>query len=500
MPRNRPRTTNRGPTQDVVEKAIDLIMRENVSVRKAAKTYNLCHVSLQRFINKKKANKNPQLGYKPHNKVLPVALEAELAEYLKTLAKTFYGLTPKEARGFAYKYAVANKLTFPNKWHEFQMASMDWLSAFLKRNPTLSIRALESTSIARASNFNKTTVRRFFDQLSNAMINDGFQPQDIYHVGETEVTTTLKPNKVIPTKGSKQVGDINYHESGTLVTLCLAANAMGNTIPPMFIFPGKNCHDHFLKEGPVGSIGAANGSGWMQSSEFLLFLEHFVNHAKPSVEQKVLLLLDNHDSHIQIEVIDFCRKNGIVLLSFPPHTPHTLQPLHRSVFGPFKKYFNAYAYDWRKTQPGERLNICHIPGLVKKALPLAATPSNVQAGFRCSGLCPFNRFIFDDLEFAPADVTDRPLQHLPKDEPGQETLPRSVPDLHPLSADSRLLTIEDLCAPGPSNSGSSCTIVSPKDIRLLCKAQRKSRTTIKSAVWTNSSVSKLRTVITRKVN
>lgn len=508
MPRNRLRTTSRGPTQDVMERAADLVLKGNMSIRKAAKTYDLCHVTLQRFINKRKANEQPQMGYRPHNRVFSVDLEVELAEYLKTSANIFYGLSPKEVRSLAYKYAVANKLKFPEKWHEFEMAGADWFTDFLKRNSTLSIRTPESTSIARACNFNKQTVGRFFDQLRDVMQKYGCEPQNIYNLDETGITTAAKPDKIIASKGVKQVGGINSHERGTLVTLCVAVNAVGNIIPPMFIFPRKNYHDHFLADAPVGSIGAANGSGWMQCAEFLVFLKHFVKHAKPTTENKTLLLLDNHNSHIQIDVIDFCRDNGIILLSFPPHTSHKLQPLDRSVYGPFKKYFNTFSDDWRKTHAGERMNIYHLPGLVQKALPLAATSSNIQAGFRCSGIYPFNRFIFADHEFAPAEVTDRPLQE-PDDLPqngtgpplGDLTPPSGVsPVLHasprPVNSTSltRMMadneTNEDLHVPGPSKPRSS-SIISPKELRPFPKAKfdkpkRKGRATLKSAIWTDT--------------
>ncbi|XP_031349549.1 uncharacterized protein LOC116175527 [Photinus pyralis] len=332
----------------------------------------------------------------------------------------------------------------------------------------------------------------------------------MYNLDETGVTTAPKPDKIVALKGAKQVDGINSHERGTLVTLCVAVNAVGNLIPPMFIFPRKNYHDHFLADGPVGSIGAANGSGWMQSAEFLVFLKHFVKHARPSLENKILLLLDNHDSHIQIQVIHFCRENGIVLLSFPPHTSHKLQPLDRSVYRPLKKYFNTSADDWRKTHPGETMNIYHLPSLVKKALPLAATPSNIQAGFRCSGIYPFNRFIFPAHEFAPAEVTDRPMEEAgdlhdnvtEQPFPGETTPPPVLPvsrtttppvELNSEAQISREIndeTNKNIYAAGPSNSRNS-SIISLKEIRPLPKAKfdkpkRKGRASMKSAIWTDT--------------
>ena len=79
-------------------------------------------------------------------------------------------------------------------------------------------------------------------------------------------------------------------------------------------------------------------SGWMTSDMFLTFIQHFVKHVKPSKERPVLLLLDNHGTHINIDVVDIARENDIVILTFPPHCSHKLQPLER--------YYNAEGNSW----------------------------------------------------------------------------------------------------------------------------------------------------------
>ena len=41
-------------------------------------------------------------------------------------------------------------------------------------------------------------------------------------------------------------------------------------------------------------------------------------------ERKVLLIFDGHKTHTKrLELIDYARDNGIVLISLPPHTSHT---------------------------------------------------------------------------------------------------------------------------------------------------------------------------------
>ena len=111
-------------------------------------------------------------------------------------------------------------------------------------------------------------------------------------------------------------------ERGQNVTLIAAISATGNHIPPMIIYPRVNFKAHMIKGAPVGTVGGANPSGWSNETLFLQFLEHFRNHVKPSVEEPVILLLDNHDSHVNIPVIEFCKTNGIILVTFYPHTSH----------------------------------------------------------------------------------------------------------------------------------------------------------------------------------
>ncbi|CAG9137628.1 unnamed protein product [Plutella xylostella] len=279
---------------------------------------------------------------------------------------------------------------------------------FMRRNPELSVRAAQATSLSRATSFNKSNVDAFYDNLTIVMDRDNFGPQDIYNADETGITTVQKPNRVVARRGARQVGSVTSAERGTLVTVAFAGNAIGNVIPPFFVFPRVRFQEHFVRDGPIGSAGGANPSGWMQDETFLNFLEHFKKYTNASPLHKVLLVLDNHSSHIHINSLDFCKVNGIVLLSFPPHCSHKLQPLDRSAYGPLKKAINSTSDAWMRNNPGKTMSIYDIPGIVASAMPVALTPSNIQAGFRKKGIYPYNRNLFTELDFAPAFVTDRP--------------------------------------------------------------------------------------------
>lgn len=52
--------------------------------------------------------------------------------------------------------------------------------------------------------------------------------------------------------------------------------------------------------------------------------------------------------------------------------------------------------------------IYEVAQCVAQAFPQAFTATNTQAGFRVSGISPFNSHVFTDDEFMTSYVTDRP--------------------------------------------------------------------------------------------
>lgn len=372
----------------------------------------MSHSTLGRHI-KRTSNAEQSAGDLPSlgrfRQVFTPEQEKILEEYLIDAANIYFGLSPKDVRVFAYECAVKFKIEMPEPWQLNKQAGADRFSNFMKRHPSLSIRTPEATSLSRATSFNKENVASFFKKLAEVIDRESIQPCDILNVDETGITTVQKPRNIVAPKGVKQIGTLSSAERGAHVTMCASVSATGNSVPPMFIFPSKNYHDHFVRDGPVGSIGAAHPSGWMTGENFTTYIKHFASHAKPSLEKKVLLLLDNHDSHISIETLNFAKSNGIVMLSFPPHCSHKLQPLDRSVFGPFKRYVNGTQDAWMRNHPGSTMTIYDIPGQVKTAWPLAAKPTNIMSGFQVSGVYPFDVNVFGETEYAPCSVTDRPL-------------------------------------------------------------------------------------------
>ena len=65
----------------------------------------------------------------------------------------------------------------------------------------------------------------------------------------------------------------------------------------------------------------------------------FVPHTK-HIPSPILLILDDHASHLDIEMIDKLIENDIHLFGLPPHTTDILPPLDVAIFRLFKVYFS----------------------------------------------------------------------------------------------------------------------------------------------------------------
>lgn len=397
-----------------VEMAVQEVLQGKLSIRAAGKQYGFAKSALARHIKTFKDSNSETFSYSSNydvNKVFSEEEETSLILYVQTAARMHYGLTLKQLKQLAYEYAKANGKKYPEKWDKERAAGDGWAKGFRKRHDKdISMRKPEGTSLARATSFNKETVGKFFKAYEHALSQGSFTASQIYNVDETGITTVQQPPKILAPKGVKQIGSKTSSERGVLVTMINAISAGGNTVPPLFVFPRVNYKDYMLKGAPVDSIGAANPSGWSNEVIFLQYMKHFIAHVKPSKNDKVILLLDNHQSHISIPTIDLAKESGVILVTFHPHTSHKMQPLDLTVYGPFKTFYATALSDWMKSphNAGKPVTIYDLPEIAGKAYLKAFNPANITKGFATAGIYPLDTNIFCEEDFLPSFVTDRP--------------------------------------------------------------------------------------------
>ena len=151
-----------------------------------------------------------------------------------------------------------------------------------------------------------------------------FTANRIYNVDETGISVVPKScSRIVAVKGRKQVGAKTAAERGETVTAEICMSASGSYMPPMLIFPRVKENPEFVEGAPSGAWAEYHKSGWIQIDLFTKWFRKFIEFAN----LLFLLLLDEHSSHVKnIDIINLAREHGVVILCFPPHCIHRMQP------------------------------------------------------------------------------------------------------------------------------------------------------------------------------
>jgi hypothetical protein len=120
---------------------------------------------------------------------------------------------------------------------------------------------------------------------------------------------------------------------------------------------------------PHGWLSLANQSGWMDKGCFLLVLNHLRSQIFCSPTKPVLVFVDGHSFHVGYPVVMYCKEQGIILQTLPPHTSHGSQ----TFYGPFRRYFREDHDEFMRRNPGKAITIYDVPIIsklvIEKAFP-----------------------------------------------------------------------------------------------------------------------------------
>jgi hypothetical protein len=128
-------------------------------------------------------------------------------------------------------------------------------------------------------------------------------------------------------------------------------------LPSAIIFEGKVHQSTWYRIGiPSDWVIGLNENGWTNDElGYKWLIQIFDKHIRGrTVGTYYLLLLDSHGSYFSPEFDEFCKKNSIIWLCYPPYSTHLLQALD---FGCFSILKNIYG---RLIQEKAELGVFHI--------------------------------------------------------------------------------------------------------------------------------------------
>lgn len=476
------RLYNRWKNEDM-EEALTKLSQGVIGFNEAHRKYGIPKPTLRRHF--KGLNKNVKFG---RPKDMSENMEQELVAHVLKLEASFFGLTATDLRRLAYQ--LAEKYNLPHRFNrEKKIAGKKWYYKFMKDNPCLSLRIPEATSIARAKAFNKECVYKFFDKYESILDEYKFTANQIYNVDETGLSTVHKPSKIIAQKGKHQVGAITSGERGLTTTCICSMNAAGEFVPPMVIFKRVRMNDCLKKGAPPGTVFACSKTGWITSELFVEWLKHFIKYIKleKSNEKKLLLLLDGHTTHTKnIEAIDLACEYGIIMLSFPAHTTHRLQPLDKSFFKSLKTNYNEASSTWLRTNPGYTIKQSTVSELLGIAYSKSVRMDIALNGFKSTGVWPCNRHEFQDEDFC-TPIEDAMIEESVRTNSDQAVSNETPPGQETQEEDA---TMDFIARPTTSTSDSNQIKQQLNTLSPIPNIINGSRTNITPAVEITSTVNK----------
>jgi 4-hydroxybenzoate polyprenyltransferase len=268
------------------------------------------------------------------------------------------------------------------------------MTGFLHRNQRIKTLKGKGIDRKRINGANPDAIRGFFDLLDQPGVKS-IPPRNRWNFDETGVFQGLGTNGLVVGQSElrstikKQPHNLNW------ITILEAISATGRCLDPLVVFKGKHVqHQWFPEELDFLTNWKFTSSkkGWTNDEIGLAWLQEvFLPGSKPArTNEKRLLILDGHGSHITPDFMRICVTNRVHLLYLPPHTSHVLQPLDISVFGPLKAAYRAALTlanpltDIGPTRKEDFLT-CYFEAR-KKAL----TTKNALSGWKGAGLWPIN--------------------------------------------------------------------------------------------------------------
>jgi hypothetical protein len=172
--------------------------------------------------------------------------------------------------------------------------------------------------MARAEGFNRAAVSGFSDIHKAEFEKHNYNPNIIFTVDETGLPVVQrKIPKVVALNGKRQVGIMTSAERESLVTVIGLMSVAGTYVLPMIIFPRKRVSYFLVKRALPGRVFTRQTPGWINSSVFCEWFDHFIYSVKPTRSDPVLLVVDEHYSRTRsIDLINKARANHVNIFVF----------------------------------------------------------------------------------------------------------------------------------------------------------------------------------------
>ena len=218
----------------------------------------------------------------------------------------------------------------------------------------------------------KEQAENFLRMYDHFVQSNQIQPSFIWNLDESSVELDHERTKVYGRVGSKQEVSPQSKHMKEHVTLGLCVCADGTHMPPFVITPTQTTTSDYRIKNELHLFHAP--SGYITKDIFFTYMKNvfvpFVKERRENLNDPhdvALLLIDNHDSRFNPEMLEFLLYNRILVFCILPHSSHIFQPCDKLINKTFKHEFSAefrrkFLYENSYTR--EQLLRCVLEGTV----------------------------------------------------------------------------------------------------------------------------------------
>ena len=317
-----------------------------VSARQVALLFG---INRQTFQNRLKDKTQAHFTHGGQNKLLSPAQEAAVLSYARKQAYAGWPCT---------QYMIASSITYIRRQQneDAPPPSKTWVKNFMKSHSgAFKKYKWKPMDRKRKAAQDKDEVIQWFKGYDDVRREYSIKAQDIWNFDESgfrtacpsgvdvwipieieQVSLYLKKQKLENILTLKLF--FNSPENRKLNTIIETISAVGESIPLYIIIKGRRRMDNWFNNNLDSDIIIdTSDSGYTNNSIGLSFLKHFIESTQSSSSSPYkLLLFDGHDSHDTEEFKQLAKSHNIIILKFPPHLTHLMQPLDVGCFQTYK--------------------------------------------------------------------------------------------------------------------------------------------------------------------
>lgn len=360
-----------------------------LSVRAAARTYNVSRTTLER----RRQNIPSRADTTSKVRRLTIDEEKLLIQYIIDLDSRSQ---PPRLRDVE---VMANRLL--ELRHDIPVGR-NWVTSFIRRHPEVITRLSRQIDYQRAQCEDPNIFKGWFRLVENTIAKYSIQDTDIYNFDETGFAMGLITSETVVTGSERrQKGRKIQPGNRTWTTVIQCISSVGAVLPPFIIVAAKTHLSSWYENSPLPHTWAISVSenGWTTNEKGLDWLKHFNQHSKTrNIGTYRLLILDGHESHQSVEFELYCKANNIITLCMPAHSSHMLQPLDVACFRPLKRAYSQAINDLIRARVTLITKEEFLPAFYS-AHKATMIEKNILAGFRGAGIRPFNpEYVISQLD------------------------------------------------------------------------------------------------------